>query len=409
MRETKSISLSKAFTLFYTWVVVLSCTMIGHIFSDILGVYLLTAAVIVSVIFIILNRVLSVGMKLKIDLLLLIYVGLYIYAAIRGVGGFEAFLPLLAIIVCADFGSNYAFDLSLARKLIELIATIATILLLVQVCYHYIFGGHIQMLPTSFLTQEQYESYEATLKTGVSVGSTYYRPSSIFLEPSHYVQFTIVAFLSVLYPAPGKTVQFKKTLLYTIGIIATISSTGIALLIVFWGLWILFSQTGHQIPKGLKFIVGGCMVVVIVMMVMSSNSTLGVYINRILPSNLINLIDSQEGRFWAARYLDSFSGTEWLMGRGIGTQPEGFFTGYIRTVYQMGIIGFISYVILLTKVAWKSNGFCRYVGVAYIILLFGAEVDVLRYIVFYLTFAFVGYTDSNGGKGLKLTRAYRMR
>ena len=249
------------------------------------------------------------------------------------------------------------------------------------------------MVPTSFLTQEQFESYEAVIKSGLSTGSTYYRPSSIFLEPSHYVQFTIVAFLSSLYPEQGRNIRLKKAIFFTIGILATISSTGIILLIVFWGLWILFSKTGNQLPKGIKFIFAGLMISVIVMMILSSNSVLGVYMQRILPSNLMNIMDNQEGRFWAARYLDSFSSIEWLIGRGIGMEPAGFFTGYIRIVYRMGLIGFGVYVFLLVRVALKSKGFYRHVGIAYIILLFGAEVDVLRYIVFYLTFAFVGYSN----------------
>lgn len=397
----KSINLARAFTLFYTWVVVLSCTTIGHIFSNTLNIYGLTAAVVISIIFILTNRLIIKGFRVKSDLIFLIYSALYIYAAIRGIGGLEAYLPLAALVVCAYWGGNYAFDVSLARRLIEAIATIATALLLLQVCTHYIFGGHIQMIPTSFLTQEQFESYDTVIRTGFSTNSTYYRPSAFFLEPSHYVQFTTVSFLSALYPDGRNRPKLKKAIFYTVGIIATISSTGLALLIVFWALWILFSETGSRLPKVMKALIVVLMVVFVFLVVASSNSVLGVYMQRIFPSNLMNLITNQGGRFWAARYLDSFTNTEWLIGKGIGTEPSGFYTGYVRIVYRMGVIGFIAYVILLAKVAVEGKGFNRYVCIAYIILLFGAEVDILRYVVFYLTFAFVGYSNTGLIKRLK--------
>lgn len=388
MHKLSNLSLSRVCTLFYTWIVILSCTTIGHIFSKFFNVYILTVAIVISLFTVILTRVLQYSSQVKINILLVIYGIIYVVAVFRGIVGLESFLPLLTLVICVDIGSNYSFDIDLARKMVDFIAFIATALLLFQFCVHYLLGIHIQMLPTSILTGEQFEGYKSIIQSGYSNGSSYYRPCSIFLEPSHYVQFTIVAFISALYPSSGKQIQMKKAVFYTVGIIATISSTGIILLIIFWGIWILFSDISSRFSGVFRALIALTLVIATTSMILLSNSVIGVYMQRILPSNLMYLIDNQEGRFWALRYLNSFSDAEWLFGRGIGTEPSGFFTGYTRIVYKMGLLGFLVYVLLIGVVSFKNKGFNRQIGIAYIILLFGAEFDVLRYIVFYLTFVF---------------------
>ena len=85
-----------------------------------------------------------------------------------------------------------------------------------------------------------------------------------------------------------------------------------------------------------------------------------------------------------------YSSGEWLFGRGVGTTPSGYFMGYTRIIYRIGIVGFISYLLVIIIVMIKGNNISKVIGVLYIILLFGAEFDIFRYVIVYITLVYAG-------------------
>lgn len=391
MNNIKTISITYLITILYTMVVILSCTVLGHIFSETLGVYWLTFFAIVSAVLILLSAMIKTRFIIskRINLIICIYFFYYIYTVVKSSNQISSYFPLIALVICAYLGSRYAFDIKMARKCIESIALIACVLLLVQIVVHTLFGEHIQMLPTFFLTEEQ-QSYISAITTGVGYKDTFYRPSSIFLEPSHLVQFVFIALLSCLFRENGN-VKLKEAMIYTVGIVFTVSSTGILMALIAWGFWALSDYSGIKLPKTVKILIISIMGLVFFAVALNSNSTLGLFAQRILPSNLINVMNSQSDRYWSMRYLNSFNTIEWMFGRGFDSGLEVFATGFVSLIYKTGIVGLVLYILIFIKAAFQVKGFHRYVALGYVILLFGAEADVFRYILYYATFTFAGY------------------
>jgi len=390
---------------YYTFVVVISCTILGHIQSSSLGIMYLTLAVIIAIPLCIFSGIeKSPVLKISVNsFILIIYSIYYIYSIIRGSNNFESYLQLCALVICAFIGGKYCLDIQKAKKWIINIALIASVCLIIQSLMHGILSIHIPMLPTFILNDEQLASYGYSIIHGMSEGANIYRPSSFFLEPSHFVQFSCLAIALLLFDNEKEEKKnIKKAIFVTIAVIATVSSTGFALLLILWGIWVLFGDNKDKTPKWGKAIVISIMLIGSASFVfVSSNSVLGVYFQRILPSNLKNLADSQEGRFWANRYLNDFSASEWMFGKGIGTVPHGYFMGYARIIFQLGLVGFILFLLVIFIGMIKGNKISRIIGLLYVVLLFGAEFDVFRYIIFYLSFVFFN-TNSNLKKEAKI-------
>lgn len=387
-------------TTIYTWIVCLIWTVLGHILFPFTDINLMSI-VTMFIIALILMRCLLVKTRLYWSFPVFVYIIWLIVSATRGnVTILEIMLPLMSIVVCIWIGSQNVFDLVLARRIIESIAIVATSLLLLQVVVHAMTGVHIPMLIGDMLPKDVAKSYGSSLRAGMDIYGQY-RPSCIFIEPSHYVQYVTVALISVLFPNEGSAVSIKKAIFISFGMIITISSTGIALVLIFWSIYICKEMFYGKRKSRVYVLLLLPLLIGMFILMASSNSLLGVYIQRILPSNFVSTVAEQGDRFWSMRYLNDFNQMERIIGRGMGTEPAVYFTGYTRTLYCRGIIGVISIYLIVIDCFRKTTGFSKWMCVAYGLLFYVAEFDGFRTMIFYLTFVFASYKTSGSCYGEK--------
>ena len=112
------------------------------------------------------------------------------------------------ILCCATFMILYGqmkgtINNSRFRGIIETFAIINVVLLVLQVISYYVLHFQIQYIPRNLIYREYQDSYVFRKFSGL------YRPSALFLEPSHFAQYCIFALISALFPEQGKA-NIKK-------------------------------------------------------------------------------------------------------------------------------------------------------------------------------------------------------
>ena len=132
------------------------------------------------------------------------------------------------------------------------VALAASVLLAVQYICFYVFGFHLQLVPTALFTQ-QAQQWTLLAQTGLIdvTGRTmsFYRPSAFFLEPSHLAIYCFVPLVLLALSDGMNKQRFVLAAVITMGILLSTSGMGMALLVGIWGVFILRCFMGTGTPK----------------------------------------------------------------------------------------------------------------------------------------------------------------
>ncbi len=143
-------------------------------------------------------------------------------------------------------------DLKTFTKAATVIACIASGFMIVQYICYYIFGFHLQLVPDKLLlpSAEQWVGLVQTGRISITGSRTaFYRPASIFLEPSHFFMYSFSLLFINLYKNKKTVFNWIAGVLISTGIV--LSTSGMGVLVVF-GVWVLFAAIWDDKTDSLK-------------------------------------------------------------------------------------------------------------------------------------------------------------
>ncbi|MBE6806677.1 MAG: hypothetical protein E7527_01500 [Ruminococcaceae bacterium] len=263
------------------------------------------------------------------------------------------------------------------------VAVAGSALILVQyVCYS-VFDFHLQLVPTQlFLSgSDQWMGLVETGKISI-LGNPMkmYRPSSIFMEPSHMALYCTPVLLFLLLSPGFNKKRCALAALITVGVVASTSGLGIALCMGLWLLYFAFycGENGSGKPIGIgkfkikgftlrprtfkgipfrgkrygAFTFGGLTIrpinivlilglVVVAVLAYLCLDVVQDAVNRILgTSDGYNAVAGRTGSGTAA--VAELTGTEWLFGKAVpGDEAGWYMAGFHESIYKYGLIGLV--------------------------------------------------------------------
>jgi len=325
-------------------------------------------------------------------------------------------LPLLLFSVCKilDEGTNFSelareglvclFLLAAASGIINVkklltamtaVAAVGSALILVQFVCYTVFDFHLQLVPTQLFlpASDQWMGLAETGKISI-LGNpmSTYRPSSIFMEPSHMALYCTPSLLFLLL-SPGLNLKRGAlAALITVGVVVSTSGLGIALCM---GLWLVyfalyFGENGSGKPirlgkmtikgftlkprrfKGIPikskrygaFTFNGFTIrpVNILLMVGLLVAAVLAYLCVGVVQDAVNrILSSGDGYNAIAGRTDSgalavsgMQGSDWLFGKVLpGDEASWYMPGFFESIYKYGLVGLVIsyafYVISLFK------------------------------------------------------------
>ncbi len=278
--------------------------------------------------------------------------GLYI----SFIHGFSIFLFAREMLLIVYFiaALNGVISFSRVIRSATAIALLAGFCMLVQTLLYYLFGFHLQLVPTSLLLEsaEQWVGLAQTGRISVTGAWTaFYRPSAFFLEPSHLSLYTLPLMTLLLFSK--KRIDKRKAAWLTLSIFLTTSGIGIAAASFLWIIYAaLYSGKREKARQALisnllrprTFLYLFLLVVLLGVLYF----TVGVFrsaVNRIFISSAMGGNNAIQGRTATGlRLMQMLSGISVLFGRGTSVSISSWnISGIFYTLFQYGIVGCILY------------------------------------------------------------------
>ena len=215
------------------------------------------------------------------------------------------------------------------RKYIEIYALINTGLIILQVLLYYILHYKLQILPQALFHSDFRDSYVFRNEAGL------YRPSALFLEPSHFSQYCCFALISVLFPRDS-SVNLKKAAFIALGCVLSTSGMGIFMTFAILCWYFLFNRA----KKGTKLfkIMIWSPLILIGLLILLQIPFVQTAIQRVF-SNVdgYNAVRGRTGQWGSA--IAPMSGVTLWFGYGSSAKYPYYLTGLADTIYEFGITG----------------------------------------------------------------------
>lgn len=287
-------------------------------------------------------------------------------------------------------------NLKLALKYATVIGMIGAVSILVQFVLYHLFGYHLRMIPTNFLLPGS-DMWLERVTVG-TVNGEIYRPSGIFLEPSHYFLYSFpLQTILLLAPRMNKARLWAVLLLSAASVCST-SGMGILVTCALWGVYyLLYKRRATE-----RFLLGRILsartvLIVSAFAVVALVAYLYVPIVRsAMDRVLIN--DSGKSAAIAGRVdranilLREMSDFELLFGAFVPKAVEFNLSGFHATVYRFGIVGVLLTYLFYGQGLLKLKG--RYLYMTLIILVvsfFSAHTHGTFYMLYFTLFLMNGY------------------
>lgn len=265
---------------------------------------------------------------------------------ISGIGGGVSSSDLdmlggLHVMIYYVFGVVVVFNLKRIHNyesLVHVVATLITIFLLLQVLVYSVAGYYIDGTLRFLVHDSVSDRYAASVN---SVRTTL-RPRSVFIEPSHYGVYVALALALVIdYQNETKKAKYLS-LLYSVGLIASLSTTGIFLCLALWGMYAIRALRKRKLKRNTIIIIGMLIVPLAISFVYFLNSdwlafflrrTFGIGAQSWVNSALYNRIGSIGGSL-----RESESVMVLFVGEGY-KQREAFLPEIVTGVLNLGVLG----------------------------------------------------------------------
>lgn len=277
------------------------------------------------------------------------------------------------------------------------VAAVGCVLILVQYVCYYVLDFHLQLIPTQLFREgsDQWMGLAETGKISILGNPTKtYRPSSIFMEPSHMALYCVPAQLMLLFSPGLNWRRFALAVLMTVGVVASTSGLGIVLAMGLWFVYlalfcgeklgdkpILFIK-GFTIRerqfKGVKIKdkrYGACTVpgwtvrpinIVLVGSLLLAAVLMYAFVE-VFRDSINRILFSQDGYNAVSGRTSSgilaiskLQGSEWLIGKAVeGSEANGYMSGLFESIYKYGLLGAaVSYAFYVISAFKLKRQYC---------------------------------------------------
>ena len=337
-------------------------------------------------------RILLIIQQVKIPTLI---VGLLIFQLYKSIIHGASFMGVAYAVVMIFIyisAANNLINLTFFLRVSCAIATLASILVLVQYICYYVLGFHLQMVPTTLLLPEA-DQWILGAQTGLAgitgrIG-TLYRPSAFFLEPSHMFLYVFPhIFIMLLSPGKSKT-KIKKGILLSIGVVLTTSGMGLLTVGFVWGLYFALASgkmnklSLKNLLKPANFLLAGTFLVAAVIAIATIPT---------IRESFMRIIDTSNKGAVAGRtrlstnLIKTLSFSEWIIG--VTNTLEGIefnMPGFLATVYKFGMLGvFLSYTVYVYGIVKCKNAYFWISVFVVIISFYSAQTHGTFYMMYYI-------------------------
>lgn len=287
-----------------------------------------------------------------------------------------------------------------------MIATLASVLVVIQTATFYLAHRHIQLAPTSLFVPEA-SAWILQAKTGI-IGVTQragklYRPSAFFMEPSHMFLYTFPHLCLMLLSPNINRSRIRRAVLLSSGIILCTSGMGIVVTLGVWGLYYgLSSGKLNQIRINNLLRPRNFLLLLLFIVTL-----IGAFVTvPVLRQSVLRFLDRSaagaiNGRTRLANnLLRSLEGKQLLIGVTNTIQGLGFnMSGFAATLYKFGlvgvILGFWTYVygVIHLKNAWFWISL-----IVVVVSFFSAQTHGTFYMIYYVFFILEGWNHTQMDK-----------
>lgn len=316
---------------------------------------------------------------------------LALYASIRSGGSYSGAITfaLVAVYLVATL-SGY-FDIQQIFKTIIFVSCVASILVIVQTISYYLFGRYLQMVWLDICRYDIIASYSERIMKGVAEGTSLFRPSAFFLEPSHFAQYAAVGLAGLLFPVEQTKPRYGKIILISLGLICSTSGMGVMIFIYEFILYTILNMKGKSSTTNLFHIIIYCLLAAGAFAALMQINMFHLTIQRVFGQvDGYNAISGRTGSW--NNYVTKLSGTELLFGRGMASTNELIYwvTGGISLIYTLGIIGLILFAVMIALGMVKSNKRSLCLGCYYLLITFFSETTVGVAVIFHIIIIYSG-------------------
>ena len=269
----------------------------------------------------------------------------FFYCMYRSWGDFESVFLLFMVLIHVLGAFGGSLDFRVMRKTIETVAVFCTYLVIIQYVVYFVFGIRFSFLITNLIINDNQNAVNSFID-GVGM----FRPSALFLEPSHLAQYCNLAILSVLFPEGDKKPNLRKAIWIAAGIILTTSGMGIVLCgcLLLW--YAVFSRRKQGIQSILRVLFWAVIIIVAYVLLMRLS----------FFNSAVGRIFGDHGAIWGRTlfwdsYIGSLKGFDLIFGKGVNNLPDGYMTGLMEVVYCFGIVGAVLLAIAFMSIATFSK------------------------------------------------------
>lgn len=272
-------------------------------------------------------------------------------------------LLCISVIVHITAISYGAVNVEYLRKYYEVISLFAAICVIIQFSVHLVTGHHIPMINIKWCLDEMAQ-YRHQILTGYTQENIY-RPSAIFLEPSHLAKYCATGLASYLL---NDNPQIEKAVVVSLGIFVTTSGMGIVMVFIVWGWWLMSRSEGYSFSSKTLYIIAGIFGLGILLLLLNKIPFFNSVLARITGRNASGY-NAIEGRlFWWDTYFGNGAWKEMIFGFGTESLPDKYFTGVMELLYSYGIVGVCLFTISIAVLVIKTNGLPRLISILFIAL-----------------------------------------
>ena len=275
----------------------------------------------------------------------------YLYLVIRSDGSLTRIaLCLITLLHLIGFFCGSVESKKL-RQIVEWYAIINAFLVLLQTLTYYLFDFELQYIPQTLIHEHFRNSYVFRNDPGL------YRPSALFLEPSHFAQFCCFAIISLLFPPEGKP-KVYVALMVAVGCVLTTSGMGVALtgliFVLFFLRWCIYLKRMNALSRGT--LLKGILLVLLISVLLLQIPFVKMAMLRVFST--VDGYNAIRGRLGLWKWKEAIGTMEiipFLIGYGYTAEYPYYLTGLADTIYKFGLLGVLLQVWCLFSVMRKRK------------------------------------------------------
>jgi hypothetical protein len=277
---------------------------------------------------------------------------------------------------------NRMFDYQYAIKILDNVAMWTSLIVVLQFISYIVLGTSFSAIiyPLAIVDISSNADMYMNMRS-------MFRPSSLFLEPSHFFQYVVLYFTILLFKKTNdrNPNDMRKALFITMATIMSTSGMGILILAVEWTLWYIMCFVEKKSIGGvLKLFIIFFVAMVAVPLIFNTNT---------VSQTIMRVFTTQKGA--NAIYARSVGYNELLnldwgsvvFGNGYGNiLPYTYFNSISYTIWTSGIIGALLILLIFITVFIKGDRFAKLFIFLYFILIAVSETFIATTIVYYFSF-----------------------